>query len=401
MRFSTTTVVLSLSVFLLGLSACDEKSETDKAASKSEGTDKPTDGKSAGGQAEKPAEAKDEAPKIDSDYQALLDAIAANCEIKVSGCTVRKCANKEYDQFRTLWNEKKKKKTEALDTLAVMLADADENKRTVASNVMSQRFGSTLNPEPGPVSKSTSGRLIDAVSKIEGCQASQSVKTTVHAAMLAEDDDRLFAMIAAHKSEYVAKLGYRNLMHHGRIRPLDKMKELAKTAEPRELAALVRAPRKMHKASDQEKEAVCPWAQSFLSHEDGNVAYEAGFTMAYCGGKYVEALLAEGEKRLTSGTFDKPFASVFREPCAAFIKTKRTDQENATCEKVYTFLEKVGTDGRASSEVRGRALWNIYYQERTQATYDRLKKYAHDKDPEVKKQVEDAMKSLEKNYGAK
>lgn len=391
-----TSRFLLVTLMAVALAACGKKDDGAGGAKKP-ATDKGgAPGADKGGGDKPPAE---EPPKIDPDYQAALEAVLAGCKVDASGCTVTECKNDEMGAFDKLVNEKKKKRTDALDVLGVWLSDADMNKVTVAANVMSSRFG-TLNPEPGPVSKSTSGRLIAAVGKLEKCHAVQAAAATTHAAMLA-GDDRLYAMAAQHKNEWVAPRVYESLLQHGRDKPMAKIKEIAGTAAPRQLAALARAPRSMYEASDAEKAAVCPWAQGLLGHADGDVAYEAGFTMAWCGGEYVDALIAEGEKRLGAGGFDKPFSEAFREPCMQFISTQRSDAQNAQCEKVYAFLEKVANTDGVKPEVRGRALWNIYYQERTQATYDRLKKYKKHKEPEIQKSVADAMGSLEKSYGAK
>lgn len=75
------------------------------------------------------------------------------------------------------------------------------------------------------------------------------------------------------------------------------MKEAA-AAKADVVVAALDAPRRIPKATDAEKAAVCPWAKGFLGNAELAVGAAAGSDMVWCRGESIDALIAEAEKRL-------------------------------------------------------------------------------------------------------
>jgi hypothetical protein len=82
--------------------------------------------------------------------------------------------------------------------------------------------------------------------------------------------------------------------------------------------------------------------------------------------------------------------NIYREPCFRHSD----DPETYHCGDVYAFLEKIGQTESVDSEVRATALWNIYYQRRTEETAALLDAYADHPDPTIRAKVQEAIKSI-------
>ena len=93
---------------------------------------------------------------------------------------------------------------------------------------------------------------------------------------------------------------------------------------------------------------------------------------------------------------------VFREICFEFIGGI-TGQAGANpqCKRNYAFLERVTNDESVKPEVRGRSLWNIYYQRRDKESLALMRKYEKHKNPEIAKRAKEAIQSLTTTYKLK
>lgn len=349
--------------------------------------------------AEARAPATKPATALESEYEAALNAFLSNCDTtKHPG--VRACKGQERRRIAELFEREDRPRSVALDVLGRWLADTDPRKPPIAAQFMGSYF-TTLGPNPGEIPLATSGRLIAAVKKLtHDRQMLDAVgAATVHAAMLA-GDDRIWDLFANPPDPFF-RWSYEHLMVHGRLRPFAKMKELAKTADvDQALPFLIVAPRKMGSATAHEIDTVCPWVQQFLGHSSESVARDSVLTMGWCGPRYIDALLAGGRRRLAAGTI-KAVLNSYGEVCPHHELEARTAEGKQACEKVYAFLEAIAADTRTAPETRAYALWYLFKQDPTQATYDRLKKYTKVKELAGQVPLRDALEALRTYHGAK
>jgi len=124
--------------------------------------------------------------------------------------------------------------------------------------------------------------------------------------------------------------------------------------------------------------------------------------MVWCRGTFIDALLAEAEKKVKDKQFKEPFAIVMREPCFQFAGALTPSAADvAQCDKVYAFLEKTANDATVEDTVRGTSLWNIYYQRRDDKTMKVMRKYENSPNKELSKRAKEAIKSLVESYKIK
>ena len=339
--------------------------------------------------------------KVNPEISKRVDALVANCTVRVEHGQAYSCKDNVGRDFTTWLRENKPNDTFA-SLSEIALNDPDEQRAAAAASMISQAF--TLagdDYKKANINEEVVKRYIKLLDKQKWGPGLATYAT--HAAMIEGKAPWILYVMENTDNEYVKSKILTSLMTYGRGEVFPRVKEEAEKAkaakDTKMLVAALNAPRNMYKPSEEEKALFCPWALSYLGHEDPSVADVSGRLMVRCRGEYIDKLLEEGEKRLAAGKFVPPFSQVFREPCFSMMKGVIDEAAQAEqCEKVYAFLEKVANDEKVDSKVRGLALWNIYYQKRDQETYDLLGKYKDHEDEEIKKRVADARESLEKHY---
>jgi len=351
-----------------------------------------------GEKGDKDAAPADEAPVIDQELLSQLEGVISNCEVNVDGCSVTKCKNKEDREFTKQFTDGTKKRGAAVDTWAAALASDDPKMQTVAANVFGKVFRSMGKPEEKPeVSGAAAKRVIDAIAKLPRYPSAQSIEGATHLAMLGGQAEALYTMVGAHENAAVLQvMVWREAMQFGRLDVFPKLEEVAKGDDPKQVAAAMKSPRQMFGATQAEKAKVCPWAKGYLTAESTSVLAEAGQTMLWCKGTYIDALLDEGEARLSKHVFDRDMYLVFRDVCFSPLAGSDVSGAAEQCERTYSYLENVVKDGAIDGKSRGLALFAIYYQRRDAASLALAKSYLRDKDPDIKKKAEDIVESLEK-----
>ena len=122
--------------------------------------------------------------------------------------------------------------------------------------------------------------------------------------------------------------------------------------------------------------------------------------MLSCGGKYIDSLLDEGEKRLASSNrFTRDDYLLYRDVCFTPIKgmIKEAGKE-AQCERTAQFLENAVNNEKVESRDRGLALFAIYYQRRNAKSMKVMQKYKDHADENIRKYARDSIKSLVETY---
>ncbi|MEC9397193.1 MAG: hypothetical protein VX475_06235 [Myxococcota bacterium] len=406
MSNARTSRTLLIAICLGGLvlaAGCDSKKkekegETSSASTPTDTTPK-EEGKEEGGAKEAAAPAK-----INEALMKEIKDIAASCDVNVDGNTVKceKAEGQDKDAFAQLKDKFYKKTYDrigSLDTVATGLADKDEKVQVVSSAVMYSVLGSFPDAKVGDVDAGQAKRLLDAFAAAPKYRAGQAMRTVVYANTLAGVKDDLYKVLEGHSYKYVQTGGFEHIMHYGRMDHFPKAKELAESDDDAKIRAGFRAILNMPKMTDAEKKEICPWAQGHLGSEKDDQFFGAGRVMIRCRGEYVDALLAEGEKRAKEHKFTRDYTMVYRDICfsmiAGLIKEPGVKEQ---CERNYKLLQSVVDDEKTDSLARGLSLFAIYYQRRDQESYDLMQKYKNHKDENVKKYALQSIESLEKHY---
>lgn len=338
---------------------------------------------------------------MDPELVAGLEAMVANCaEIRADGCVVYQCGE-HMDAFDAL--VEKKGRIASLETLSGALFSDDDRMVTVAAHRLGSSLFSVLDgtsSQASAVDANVVRRLLEAASKLEKCRATGTMKPAIHAAMLAGIRTPLYEVIDGHAAPYMKTVAYPELMRFGRGDAFPKVVSLveAEGGDEQARAAAMSALRNVPQPTDSELAEWCPFAARHVSDASLEVAAQAGQFMVRCRGTWIDALLDEGERRLEAGTFRQPFSQVFREICFGGPLGNERPGSPEQCERNYAFLEKVTNTDSVESQVRGQALWNIYYQRRDQTSLDLMVRYLEHPVREVRTQALDAARSLVDSY---
>jgi hypothetical protein len=292
----------------------------------------------------------------------------------------------------------------ALDTMNHALHSDDAALRTLAAGLLYKHFGSRmafLSSEPVKVDRRTAAGLVAALEQIRTPVAEQMASTVVHAAMIAGLDSELLRVLAAHPQPRVRLEAYGELMIFGRLRVFDTVQRLAQSGDPRVVAAALRAPRRMPSPTAAEKARFCPWGQSFLTRPEPQVADQAWRLMIRCGGAYIDALLAEGQRRMESADLTPALVEALARICFKPSRWSKLSATPAQCRRNYALLQRV-TDARTLPvETRGMALWAIYHQRRDAETLKLMRSYQRHPEPEIRARARQAIRELTTTYKLK
>jgi len=253
----------------------------------------------------------------------------------------------------------------ALHTLAVALQSDDPTLVAVAAN----RLGNVvtpmlrdLDPAQHTAHGDTATLLFTGLKRLPPATQRQIAEATVLTGYLAGRQDELLGHLEAHPDAIVRAEAYRHLTTFGRTDVLPLLKQLAGSGDVGLATAALDAPRQLPNPTDAELGQLCVWVGSYLPHQALRVSEAAGKTMAWCGGPYINTLLAEGARRVKAKRLLLPFSRVYRDICDA------PRAAAAQCERNLIFLRGVVDNPDIPVRVRVDALWNINTQRKTPET---------------------------------
>jgi hypothetical protein len=390
------------------LASCSKKSDDSKgtSAEKPATTDhanKPAPDKPAPDKApDKPA--PDKPLKADPKLEAAIRAVVANCKIDERYGGASACKSGEHDAAKKAIVHATP--LGSIETIAVLAHDADAGVRryvaglsydTVSSHVGLPYFYKAAAADPKKaVRPEVATQLIAALPKVEGQSRFYLAPLAIHAALLDDMLEPLEKALATPDNASLRNVLISNLMVFPRMAHFAKVKAHA-GGDKQAIRTAIEATQRMPAPTADERGQICPWAAGFLT-ADPEVAATAAHAMIRCGGEYIDKLQAEGETRVAAGTFVDPLSMAFREICFTPLAGTAVAGSPEQCAKNFAFLEAVGNNEKLTGQVRGQALWNIYYQRRDRKTLDLLRGYEKHKDPDVARQVRDAIKSLFVDY---
>ncbi len=190
-------------------------------------------------------------------------------------------------------------------------------------------------------------------------QARQVAPATVHAAMVAGEEKALYE--ALDKDATLAAAGYRYVMVHGRLNAFEKVKALAKDKRAGVHLAALEAPRNMQNWSPKDRASICPWARELLRDERPMVSFKGAALLSRCSGEYVDALLADGEAALESGSFSRAKLAAHRDVCSA-MRRRQGGATDAQCQRNRKLLTEAARNQDLDPRTRSLALTAIAYQ---------------------------------------
>ncbi len=401
-------LTIALGIAALAAVGCGKKEEDDKgdksAPAKDPAAGAVEPGKDKPAEPDKAAPPKKTGPQLDVDAEVMkaIDAVVAGCEIKTDSMQIT-CKSGEDKALTDMIGYSAPKKTAmgTIATFATALADDDAKKRTVAAYVLGSKFTSGWGDvKKGALEKAVADVMLGAVPRLGQYQGRRAITAVSYAAGLADHTDKLIETLDASKDAYLKNSGYKASMFYGRMAMFPKIQELAKSDDAEVRLAAVSAAANFYKYTDEEKAELCPWAVEQMPGdgdevEESAIFEQAGYVLQRCGGEWVDKLLDFGEKQLKEkNRFDRRYYFVFRNICFSMMGEKSAGDDKQ-CKRNYKFLEKAANNKKLSSQNRAFALDAIPYQRRDKKSLKLMKKYAKNKDPEIKKTAQEAIKMLE------
>ena len=304
------------------------------------------------------------APQTDPELNKALTAITTRCAvIEMPYGNPRECSDDPLGHFNRRARELGP--VASLHTTATAMLAEDPKQAAVAAN----RLHNVVTPllrEVDPTQKAVHGEtvtlLFKSLDQLAPEPLQQAAEAIVLAAYLADRQEELLGHLEQLASSSVRAEAYRHLTTFGRLEALPTLKQLAQDHDVGLVSAALDAPRQLPAPTDAELGQLCSWAASYLPHNALRVAEAAGKTMAWCGGPYIQTLLAEGQRRLKARRLLLPFSRVYRAICEAPRATP------SQCERNLVFLRGIVDDPAVPVRVRTDALWNIYLQRRSPET---------------------------------
>lgn len=319
------------------------------------------------------------APNVDPALLAELGELTRVCKVDVKESTLN-CPQGEQRKLVSEFVSQKRDRGKATATFAAALSDGKPELHAVAANVLYSAFRAPwgLEIKPGTVTAADAGALLTATLKLPKAQAIQALPASVHASMLANRGDALFAAIDELTDAQLRTTAVRYLMTHGRLQAFPKVQELAKSSDLQLALAALESPYNMYNWTPAEQAAVCPWASGFLTDTRAPVAAKAGSLLGNCGGEHVDRLLEVGEKSLKAGDFSSARVGAFRDLCAAHRRARPGGASAEQCDRARKLLESAATTKALDDQARTTALAALAYQWPDDATLKLATKLAKD-----------------------
>ncbi len=337
----------------------------------------------------------------DPDLYQALGKVVENCNVNVNEATAS-CPGEEARKLGEEFSSGKRSGAAAVKTFALLLESKNEKLRAATASVMHTglRNGFGADAKVGDVKAEDAQALLKSVFELPKPYVRRALPATVHAAVLANQLEPLYAKLDPTKDADAAGVGIRYLMTHGRLTTFPKVQEYAKAGETRLALSGIEAAQNMDKWTDEEQKVICPWTTEFLSDKRPSVAARAATTLNNCSGEFLDQVLSSGEKALKDGEFSSARLSGLRMLCAPSRRAQPNAPTDAQCERTRNLLEKVIQTPKVEVSTRSSALvalTNLWNDPRSVAF---VKKLQAGKDEGLTDQLKTALRRLERKQDA-
>jgi hypothetical protein len=235
--------------------------------------------------------------KTDKELIASIDAIIANCDVDLRYGSLKNCKNNEKQSYDKL--SKAKGPALVIPALAAKWAGADAKTSAAVAGLMYEAKNdfSAISKNPESIPDAAVDSLIDSLSKEKEYRAFYATQLITNLATLKKKEAALYKAVESHPEVAIQTEAFGNLMKYGRLRVFDKIKQLAESAPEKYVrSAALHAPQNMYKYTDEETNAVCPWAKGYLENAESSVASNAAKVLVLrCKGPYIDAVLDKAE----------------------------------------------------------------------------------------------------------
>jgi hypothetical protein len=340
-------------------------------------------------------------PGADPELFAKIAEIVQKCAVNVKEATTV-CQGEETRKLGDDFSVGKRSRPDAVRTMALALESDNEKVRGATAAVLHAGFRNNWGADrkPGDVKADDAKEMIKATFALPKPYLRRALPATVHAAMLANQPDALYAALDSQKDLEIASIGLRHVMTHGRLAVFPKVQETGKSEEARFALSAIEAVQNMDKWSEDEQAAICPWLVQFLNDKRTSISARASTALNNCGGKYVDDILAAGEKAMKDNEFSSARLSGLRSMCTPSRRNQPNAPSPAQCERARALLEKVVQAPKLEVPTRSSALVALTNQWNDARTLAFVKRVQQTKPEGLTEQLKTALRRLEQKDAA-
>lgn len=335
-------------------------------------------------------------PNVDADLYRELLRISKVCKVDDKQAMVT-CPEGDQRKLSGQFVANQKNRVKALPTLTTALDMKNATLATVTTNLLYSAFRSSWGGEvkAGDVQPKAAQDLRTAVLALPKQLMRQALPSAVHASMLANENDAIYAAIEKLGDPPLRAVGVRHLMAHGRLGALPKVQELSKDPNPAVALAAVESAQNMHAWTPDEQAKVCPWASELLADERPAVSSKAASLLGNCGGSFVDSLLESREKALKTGKFTAGSLGGLRDLCSQGRRSRANAPSEEQCRRSRKILERVVEDKAVDDQVRNSAFTSLAYQWPDEGTMKIAKRLEKVKDSPLAETARRSIQRLE------
>jgi hypothetical protein len=341
--------------------------------------------------------AADSLPKnVDRALFEELTQLTKACKVDVAEGNLN-CAQGEQRKLMGEFISDHRSRTASVATFAAALAQGNPPVKVVAANILYAAFRSPWGPKAtqGSVSAEDADALLAATMNAPKNLARQTIPAAVHACMLANRVDAVYAALDKTPNADLRTNGIRYLMTQGRLTAFPKIQELAKDSNIAVVLAALDSPRNMYQWTSTEQAAICPWAASLVNDTRAAVATKASSLLGSCTGPYIDQLLASGESALAAGKFTAAQLTSYRDLCAPSARNQPNGPSNEQCARCRKLLGQVIEAKSVDDQTRISALISLAYQWPDDTTLKLCKRLATNKDKSLAEHAKRTIERLE------
>jgi hypothetical protein len=289
---------------------------------------------------------------VDKELYTALHKVVDLCPVDVSVSEVN-CKDKTFSNIVLLFQRAVSPRHSAMATVSYILEQKNEAVKTVGVELFSQAFNSRQGTLP---LKPVAEKLLAQLAALPVPQAIDAAPAIVIIAMPHNLDEVVFKVLDGFQDKRVAVAGYRNVMIDGRVRVLDKIDSLVKSAQLELALAAVDAVTVMGGRTVEENAKLCTWASGLLGDTRPLVQMRVAGLLASCGTKHIDALLVVDEKRQLER---KPLIAgfdVYRDVCDHTVKNAFGNATAAQCARLKRLASNTVNDPNFTERDRANAL---------------------------------------------
>lgn len=333
-------------------------------------------------------------PGVDRALLSELEAAAAECEAKEARVT---CAGGKKSALVLAFNRGTRDRAGAIATFAYALGKKEPRLTALCSSVLYAAFRTGFGRDVSKlrVAEEDARSLLDSALSLEPTTAMQAIPAAVHAMNLsgqyAELDKRLTSQIPVQ----VVTMAHRYLMVYGRLQAFARVQEASRAPGTALVLSAIESPRNMTDWSDEERAAICPWAETFLEDERPAVVGNSLAVLSHCRGETLDVLLTRIEKTLRDKQFSFIHSTALRDACGPDAEQTATPAAPAQCGKVRELQERAARSKDIEPRVRAMTLANCAYDHPDKKSLALAKGLADDPAPEVSRAAEQVLRRLE------